>query len=114
MSPERGISVASGPQETCPACGSGNTEWFIMLEQNKSPFRKRFPLLARASDRLKLRSRLWLRTAGWFGRRRTRVHHELWDTYFWGAETYVCLDCEAGWMENIGKPVHWIRPWHIS
>jgi hypothetical protein len=49
--------------------------------------------------------------------RRTReeIHPLVWDPTEWMADSFVCRDCHAGWIEPDGlDAVTWVRPyWRV-
>jgi hypothetical protein len=49
------------------------------------------------------------------GLEREDVHPIVWGEGCALADTYVCRDCDAGWIEGFKPhPITWVRPWRAS
>lgn len=94
----------------CPACGSTDSEWAVGIE----PGRPISSLKARMRNRL-MKTRRNRLVWKWLTRRTRRtsiLQPELIDDVDWAAETFLCRNCDAGWVESVGpEPIRWVRPW---
>jgi hypothetical protein len=44
-------------------------------------------------------------------RTQSEIHPLVWDPAKWMADSFVCLDCDAGWIEpDDPLPITWVRP----
>jgi hypothetical protein len=48
-------------------------------------------------------------------RSRTQIHPVAWHKTEWMADSFICRDCWAGWIEpDDPEPITWVRPyWQI-
>jgi hypothetical protein len=48
-------------------------------------------------------------------RSRDEIHPLVWDETEWMADSYICRDCQAGWIEpDEPEPITWVRPyWRV-
>ena len=48
-------------------------------------------------------------------RDRHEIHSLVWHDTEWMADTFICRDCHAGWLEPDGaEPTTWVRPYWIA
>lgn len=44
--------------------------------------------------------------------RRAQIHPLVWHETEWMADSFVCRDCNAGWIEpDEPEPITWVRPY---
>ena len=47
-------------------------------------------------------------------RGRAEIHPLVWHETHWMADSFVCLECEAGWIEpDDPEPITWVRPYWV-
>ena len=47
-------------------------------------------------------------------RTQSEIHPLVWDPTQWMADSFVCLDCDAGWIEpDHPRPITWVRPYWV-
>jgi hypothetical protein len=48
-------------------------------------------------------------------RERHEIHPLVWHETAWLADSFICQDCNAGWIEpDEPKPITWVRPyWRV-
>jgi hypothetical protein len=48
-------------------------------------------------------------------REREQIHPLVWHETAWMADTFICRDCHAGWIEpDDPEPITWVRPYWIE
>ena len=48
-------------------------------------------------------------------RDREEIHPLVWHETAWMADTYLCQDCHAGWIEpDAPEPITWVRPYWVE
>ena len=47
-------------------------------------------------------------------RTRAEIHPLVWHETVWMADSFICRDCNAGWVEpDEAQPVTWVRPYWL-
>ena len=61
------------------------------------------------------RSVLWGCDPDQSPREREQIHRLVWHETQWMADTFICRDCHAGWIEpDDPEPITWVRPYWIE
>jgi hypothetical protein len=48
-------------------------------------------------------------------RERDEIHPLVWHERAWMADSYICRECHAGWIEpDDPEPITWVRPYWIE
>lgn len=48
-------------------------------------------------------------------RRKDEIHPLVWHETQWMADSFICRDCNAGWVEpDDPQPVTWVRPYWLT
>ncbi len=47
-------------------------------------------------------------------RSKDEIHPVVWDGEAWMADSYICRDCDAGWIEpDEAESITWVRPYWV-